>query len=157
MEVSKLVIPGDPISQPRQRHRAALVQGKMLSMNYTPAKHPVNDYKAAIRLAARELRPIAGPVALTVSCFFSRPKSHYGSGKNAERLKGTAPHWHVVKPDTDNVVKAIKDALKGLAWRDDSQVCREEIEKHYDDAPRTVVIIRAIEEAGSVALNTEAV
>ncbi len=29
---------------------------------------------------------------------------------------------HSIKPDVDNLVKAVKDALKGIAWIDDAQV-----------------------------------
>ena len=35
------------------------------------------------------------------------------------------------KPDVDNVIKIILDALNGFAWHDDSQVVNLQIEKKY--------------------------
>ncbi len=45
------------------------------------------------------------------------------------------------KPDLDNYLKAIKDALKGICWRDDSQVVayREPFGKYYSAKPRVEV------------------
>lgn len=34
------------------------------------------------------------------------------------------PYWHTGVPDGDNILKAVQDALTGVAWRDDSQVCQ---------------------------------
>lgn len=45
------------------------------------------------------------------------------------KSKPMPPVRHVKKPDTDNLVKAVKDSLSGLAWRDDSQVCEEFLAK----------------------------
>ena len=36
---------------------------------------------------------------------------------------------HISVPDVDNLFKSVADALKGIAWRDDSQVCACSIEK----------------------------
>lgn len=55
--------------------------------------------------------------------------------------------WHTRKPDSDNVLKAVKDSLNGLAWRDDSQVCKVHLEKHEasgDEQPRTEIEIKEI-------------
>lgn len=54
------------------------------------------------------------PVKLTVRAIFPRPQIH-----------DPAVRSHTVKPDLDNIVKSIKDALNGVAWRDDSQVCKD--------------------------------
>jgi Holliday junction resolvase RusA-like endonuclease len=37
--------------------------------------------------------------------------------------------WHVKKPDRDNLDKAVLDALTGIFWHDDCQVCSGSIEK----------------------------
>jgi Holliday junction resolvase RusA-like endonuclease len=72
------------------------------------------------------------PIRMEVTFWFPRPKSHYGTGRNAERLKDSAPQYHVTKPDMDNTVKLLKDGLAGLAWHDDRQVCEYgEIKKRY--------------------------
>lgn len=49
--------------------------------------------------------------------------------------------------DVDNSVKILVDALKGIAFTDDKQVKRIEIERHDTDRhhPRAVVTVEAIE------------
>jgi Holliday junction resolvase RusA-like endonuclease len=58
--------------------------------------------------------------------------------------------YHAKKPDRDNLDKAVMDALKGLAWIDDSQVCDGRIIKLIaagDEQPH--VEIRIISLGGS--------
>jgi Holliday junction resolvase RusA-like endonuclease len=31
--------------------------------------------------------------------------------------------WRDQKPDADNLTKTVMDAMNGVAWRDDAQVC----------------------------------
>lgn len=54
---------------------------------------------------------------------FPRPKCHFGSGKNANNLKPYAPIFHTNKPDIDKLERCVLDALTGIVWVDDSQVC----------------------------------
>ena len=52
--------------------------------------------------------------------------------------------FHSSKPDRDNLDKAVMDALKGLAWIDDSQVCQGEIQKWIaagDEQPHALILI----------------
>jgi Holliday junction resolvase RusA-like endonuclease len=46
------------------------------------------------------------------------------------------------KPDVDNIAKIILDALNGVAYEDDKQITRLDIEKRYSDTPRVEVQIR---------------
>jgi Holliday junction resolvase RusA-like endonuclease len=55
--------------------------------------------------------------------------------------------WHEKKPDLDNLLKALKDALTGLAWRDDSQVCQCYCEKRYanhDEQPHATITVKEV-------------
>ncbi len=110
-------VPGLPVAQPRQRHR--IIPGKAFVQNYTPTKAPVNEFKAAIRLAFAAAfggGPFAGPLSLSVLFVFPRPKNMVWKSRPMTR------EYHAKKPDADNLLKSLKDALKGLAWLDDSQV-----------------------------------
>jgi len=54
---------------------------------------------------------------------------------------------HAKNPDRDNCDKALMDALKGLAWNDDSQVCQGEIQKWIaagNEQPHALVTITKI-------------
>lgn len=86
---------------------------------------------------------LTGPVCLSLEFTMPRLKGHYGSGKNTNRLKDTAPVWHVAKPDLDKLIRCVKDALTGVVWRDDSQVCElGRVTKIYGDAPGVWITIK---------------
>jgi len=64
--------------------------------------------------------------------YFPRPASHFGSGKNAGKLKASAPARPTGKPDRDNLCKSTEDALTQAGiWWDDSQVTDGRIRKRY--------------------------
>ncbi len=48
------------------------------------------------------------------------------------------------KPDCDNTVKIICDALNELAYKDDSQIVTTQIAKYYAKVPRTFVKIMKV-------------
>ena len=78
--------------------------------------------------------PYDGPLDLTMVFSFPRPKSHYGTGKNSNLIKGSAPLHHIQKVDIDNVIKSSLDAMNGVLYQDDKQVTRVSAEKRW--APR---------------------
>ncbi len=65
---------------------------------------------------------LQGPIHLTVLFCMPRPKHHYGTGRNAGKLKPSAPKYHTVAPDLTKLIRCLEDSLKGVIWRDDSQV-----------------------------------
>jgi Holliday junction resolvase RusA-like endonuclease len=80
------------------------------------------------------------PVLCHVQAYLPRPKAHYGK----KGLKGSAPMMHISRPDSDNIMKAIKDALSGVCWQDDCQVCDERIIKLYGEVPKTIITVREL-------------
>jgi Holliday junction resolvase RusA-like endonuclease len=79
---------------------------------------------------------------------FDRSRSHFGSGKNRNRVLPSAP----VRPgkncgDLDNLVKIVKDALNSIAFHDDSQIAFLVALKRFAEGtemPRTRVLLRAL-------------
>ncbi len=102
-----------------------------------PAKHPVHAYRAAIANAARAAGAgVHGePVGVLIDLVWERPKSHI----RKSGVKPDAPQYP--RCDVDNAAKAVLDALNGVAWEDDSQVCSLTVAKHYGTEARTVVQI----------------
>lgn len=45
------------------------------------------------------------------------------------------------KPDIDNIVKIILDALNKIAFKDDNQITKLDVEKKYDTVERIYVKI----------------
>ena len=70
-----------------------------------------------------------------------RPNSHYRSGKYSHILKDDAPEYHVTKPDSDNLIKFVCDALNGVFYKDDSQITRIQAVKVYAKEPSTEITI----------------
>lgn len=134
---------GTPIAQPRPQ---VSTRGGF-ARAYVPAKHPVHAWRKAVRDACPYTEKLEGPLSVTLSLFLPRPKSHYRTGKHAGHLKASAPIWHSSRSDVDNHVKSVLDALDGVAWIDDAQVCRLRAEKRWDDGegPRAWITIELIE------------
>lgn len=129
--IAEVFISGEPKAQPRPR---AFARNGRASV-YDPGT--AEGWKGLI---VTELREHAGrleslPVEVRMDFYFPRPKSHYGTGRNADVLKNSAPKSHIKKPDVDNLAKAVMDALSeksgiGL-WKDDTQVVKLIISKGY--------------------------
>lgn len=86
---------------------------------------------AAIASLPASHRPIDTPIRLTIDFYFSRPKSHYRTGKNAHLLRDGTSDVHAQKPDLDKLTRAIGDALTGIVYRDDSLICQIIARKHW--------------------------
>lgn len=63
--------------------------------------------------AAKEQGWVApdGPIGLIVEFHMRRPADHYGTGRNADRLKEWAPSSHTSTPDLSKLVRSTEDAL----------------------------------------------
>ena len=52
----------------------------------------------------------------------------------------------VTKPDVSNVLKGVEDALKGVWYKDDSQIVGYGVlGKWYDERPRIEIMMRVLE------------
>lgn len=131
---------GEPVAQGRPR---ASTQGGFVRL-YDPKKS--RDYKDYVRLAATEHAPpklLEGPLAVMIIAYRSIPKS-FSMKKAAAAEAGQL--YPTSKPDADNYLKGVKDALKGVIWVDDSQVVDAYARKRYSNKPRIEVKIRQLGE-----------
>jgi len=96
--------------------QVAIAHDETLGGRYTPAELPLVP---------------AGPVALALTFTIRRPLSHYGTGRNARQLRPSAPWYVPIRPDVDKLVRAVLDALTGVAYRDDGQVAALRVAKVY--------------------------
>ncbi len=88
---------------------------------------------AAQRMAGQP--PLEGPVMGVIVFKFARPKGHYGTGKNANQLKPSAPIRPEGPPDLDKLLRSTNDALTDArVWRDDAQLCSLTTDKEYAEA-----------------------
>lgn len=148
-------VPAIPVAQPRAR--ASTFGGHIKMHTPTSIKqadgsrkaHPIVAFKATVRMAfEREYQgaPFAGPLRCDLVFVLPRPKNLIWKTRPMPRA------FHASKPDRDNLDKAVMDALKGLAWNDDAQVCQGAIEKWIaagDEQPHVVIRICELENSAS--------
>jgi Holliday junction resolvase RusA-like endonuclease len=132
---------GIPKAQPRVK---AFVRGGHAGV-YTPDS--AESWKQAVRQEAVANAPeslITGPIRLQFDFFMPRPKAHLDKHGVP---KAKSPVWHCKKPDLDNLIKAVTDAITDTqrVWIDDSQIYQITAVKTY-----------ALQQSGcSVRINAE--
>ena len=132
----KLSILGEPKAQKRHRH----VRMGNFVRQYDPSASDKGDFLSIVQYNAPK-EPFCGALAVSIRFYFTRPKSHFKTGKNSHVMKDTAPLWHTSKPDVDNMAKFLMDSLNKIYWKDDSYIADCWITKQYDDKPRTEIDI----------------
>jgi len=114
------IIPGQPVAKGRPR----------FSRNghaYTPAKTVRWEKFAAMHMRHFMGTPMYDcPLQIQIIAVFQRPQNMERKKYSSERIR------HTVRPDADNVQKAVCDALQlaGVV-RDDSIICVQGIAKYY--------------------------
>ena len=138
-------IPGSPVGKGRPR---VSVRGGYAHA-YTPEK--TRTYEARVKAVAKAAMRFMGirqvpsaPVRVSIVARFEWPqgdlnadgslKEHKPGSKAAARVNDMK-YARVVpgKPDIDNVVKAVLDALNGIAYQDDAQVSVLHAAKRWRD------------------------
>ena len=134
-------VPGIPKTAGSKRG-IPIYRGKKGHKQFTSKVVVVEDCKKSadwrgdvIKFATEAIKgigaPITGPVSLEVCFCFTRPKSHYGTGRNKKTIKPSAPTCHTKKPDITKLLRAVEDALTGIVCGDDSQIIRQLATKDY--------------------------
>lgn len=143
----KITVPAIPVGQPRMRamsrggHAKLYTPRLIKSSDGTKRIHPIHDFKATIKHVASGWfsgAPLRGPLRVDVICVFPRHSAKVWKSKPMPRYP------HVQKPDRDNVDKAVLDALKGIVFADDCQVCAGSIEKWHaagDEQPHVEIVV----------------
>jgi Holliday junction resolvase RusA-like endonuclease len=100
----------------------------------------------AMRDAAhgQEPRLMRAAVMVDLAFFFARPKSHFGTGRNAHTLREAAPAHMITMPDIDKLARCALDALTGVALGDDAQIAVLEARKRYGEPERLEVTVREL-------------
>jgi Holliday junction resolvase RusA-like endonuclease len=129
-EIYRLFVQGRPKAQPRTR------KGKHGNI-YNP--DTANAWKETIQasiLAVGRKDTILGPVELVIDFFFYAPEKRHKKGP------------HTIKPDIDNLLKAVMDALTGIAvYKDDCQVYAKFVRKYWTNKKEDEGMLIWVEEA----------
>ena len=126
-------VPGRPVPKARPR-----VTKKGYA--YTPRK--TMAFEQSVVLAYRRSKaggkqfPEGVPLLMELTFTFSPPKSW------SKTRRGMCP---TCRPDLDNLMKGVADALNGVAYKDDGQIAGAVIRKQYGRKDSTRVIIETME------------
>lgn len=126
--VVSFVVPGEPVAKGRPRFTAN-------GHAYTPEK--TTNYETLVRweyhLQTNGFRfADEAELGMRVEAFFDIPKS---KSKRAQHDMEIGLVHHTKRPDADNLLKAIADALNHVAYKDDSAICYVEVTKKYSRTP----------------------
>ena len=103
-----------------------------------------SSFNAVVTEAAGEQRfPDEAYIKVRIQAFYEVPKSCSKVRRTAMLNGELLP---AKKPDIDNVVKAVLDALNKVAYRDDNQVVELKIRKQYSERPRLEICNERLEE-----------
>lgn len=122
-------VPGKP--QGKARARTVYNSHLKHSVSYTPDNDLLyeNLIKTLYMQAADGFRFEKGtPVSLRIVARFEPPKSA-SRKRQQQMLAGELPP--LKKPDIDNIVKVVADALNGVAYHDDTQIIFTVAKKAY--------------------------
>lgn len=115
---------------PRPQARAfATTKGKGPKVRlWNPSKQQTDSFESCFKQAlqsaqAENLFQKEGhPVKLSVKFYFSRPKKHYSYDGSDLKLSKNAPFYVPKKPDLDNLLKLVMDAIQGVCYANDCNV-----------------------------------
>lgn len=154
MKTIRILVRGEPIALKKHmsfaKNMGTKKNPKYVARQYMDpkARQDRQNFQAAVQSRAPEV-PWTGPIGITFVFVFGRPQNHYGTGKNASKLKDWAPFTCTKKPDCTNLEKFIEDSMNQVFFKDDSQIVFKQTIKRYGESPRTYVEITDLSEADS--------
>ena len=125
-----IFVRGEPVAWDRA--------GRAKGWSYTPAKQ--REAMRTLQWEARRVmalqKPLEGPLSATMIFEYNWPASM------SKRLR-TSPEglWKKSRPDLDNLVKLVCDALNTIVWLDDAQIVLLTAIKRYGDIPSVSIIV----------------
>lgn len=126
------------IPAPQGSKRAYIIPAKgprKARANLVESSSAVKPWRAAVvrdwTAAGHPTAP--GAVGVEIDFRLPRPKAHYGTGRNAGKIRAAFRRiWHVKKPDLDKLVRSTLDGLTTAgAYQDDSVVVSLSVWKEY--------------------------
>jgi len=141
MDEIVLNIPGKPIA--KKRHRIVHKTGHIYDPN---AKDTARVITQCLIPQSRGYEIFTGALFVKFEFVFKRPKSHYGTGRNKDKLKKSAPVFCNVVQDFDNLEKFVCDAMNTVIYGDDRQIVQSMTWKRWGSVARSLITVRQLEE-----------
>lgn len=131
--------------RPAGSKRAFVRGGRAMVVDANPQSKPwKQEIAGTAAMVMGDEHPFDGALSVRLMFVMSRPQAHYLRGE----VRGSAPLYHVSRPDVDKLSRAVLDSLTGIVWRDDAQVAVKHVKKVYGEHPGVTVHVEpAIEVA----------
>lgn len=131
------------LGNPKGKQRPRICRNRGRQITYTPRQ--TTEYEKLVRASYTAVSKMFFdkniPLEISIIALFSVPQSISKRLKNS-MLKGDI--LPTKKPDSDNIIKIILDALNGICYHDDSQICKIYFEKKYSEIPKVEITIKEI-------------
>lgn len=127
MDIIKLTIDGEPVAASRPR-----VTRK--GWAYTPAKYEAYKQRIKFEIQSQYHGEVLTKAVAVKVVFYRSVQKSVSKVERERRL--TNEHPPVMKPDIDNLFKAVTDACTGVIWYDDNQIVDVNMKKRYAEKPR---------------------
>jgi Holliday junction resolvase RusA-like endonuclease len=129
-------------SQTKQRPR--FVHGRVIN----PPSNIINenDVRSVWREAGSPRLPRGVALGVEMCILVVRPQGHFKKDGSLSAEGQRNPHPANKKPDIDNALKLIFDALNTRAWHDDVAFTRALVERDWGEWPETRLRVYTIEE-----------
>lgn len=130
-----LTIPGKPFGKQRPRvTKTGIAYTPQETVNYE------NFIKLLYMQKYRDLK-LEGPLRMIIRAFYKIPKSASRKDKELMEQNIIRP---TKKPDVDNIVKVVLDALNDLAYEDDRQIVELYVSKFYAEDEFVEVVVEEV-------------
>lgn len=132
--VFKREVTFEVIGNPRGKERPRMTRKGIV---YTPKK--TKDYEELIKEGYKGTNEgkLSGEIEADIKAMYPIPKS-----TPKYKLQDMLKEHPQKKPDLDNIIKAVLDALNGIAYDDDKQVTKIHIEKFYSLEGKVIIKIK---------------
>lgn len=138
--MTKITIPIEPKPQSRPRFTRS---GRVYELK------EMTDYKKVITLHCKQQYKgdliTDQPIGVITRFYITPPKYVSKVKKNSQAISDEIIRV-AKKPDIDNFVKAIFDAMSGVVFKDDGVIAYQLAEKFYSNNPRTEIEILSEDE-----------
>lgn len=141
MQTITINIPGNPI--PKQSARFSIVNNHI--HKYQPKSITNNKNTIALTALAqlpKDFKPFSSPISASITFAFQPLKSF---PKSKLQTLDTQIFHKPTKPDLDNLIKQLWDALQSIIFLNDSQIVHINARKIYSHTPHTLITFQILE------------
>ena len=139
--VVKFFLPMVPPTVTQQEHKVMVNRKSGRVQFYDPPELRAARAKLTDRVGKHApADPLQGPLQLVTKWIWPMEQDGQLS------LPGTEYRWKTSKPDTDNLIKMLKDCMTRTGfWEDDAQVVSEVTQKFYGPKPGIYIEVVSLE------------